>query len=62
MKFLNGCRVYTKIYKVSNFEIMVKNWWAISPFLSDQVTIVACKLQFNYYYDKSAYNKREYSR
>jgi len=32
--------VYTKSYRVSSFEIMVKNWWAISPFLSDWVTIV----------------------
>ena len=38
LKVLNSYYVYTK---TSNFEIMVKIWWAISPFLSDQITYLA---------------------
>jgi len=35
-----GFDVYAKSYKISNFEIMVKFWRAISPFLSERVTYI----------------------
>jgi len=35
---LRSCQLHTLSYKISNFEIMVKIWRAISPILSDQVT------------------------
>jgi len=38
VKVLNSYDVYANDYKISNFEIMVKFWWAIRPFLSDLVT------------------------
>jgi len=39
VKVLNSYHVYTKHYEISNLEIMVKIWWAISPFLSDRVRL-----------------------